>query len=183
MSKVLKYIIFILLVTNLFADNFLSDNQAYKKTKENPDIIIFMTAYIIPLNINDWKSTPYGARLLVDNNLLSKITKNEALKSKGMYMNGNLVIIRSFQNQINFYRYSKDNSNLYAKIAPSIHTLSRTAGSFYKINPTPKNISRCSLIVAHSFEAPKLSNNELLLNLDELPDKGAQDMLVECYKN
>lgn len=171
-----------ILFNYLFADNFLTNNMSYKKTKDNPDIIIFVTAYVIPLNINDLRSTPYGLRLLIDKNLTNKMTTGAASKSYGMYMNGNLVVIKSFQNQINFYRYSRDNSNLYAKIAPSIHNLSKSAGDFYKIDPMPKNISKCNLIISRSFEAPKLSNNELLLNLDDVPNKGVKDMLVECNK-
>lgn len=170
----MRIFIFFITFGLLSADNFLVSVNTPPKYS---DTAVLMSSRVVPLSRKDFVVTPYGMRVLLTNDMVS----GSNIESKSVYIGGSLVVIRSRDSNIEFYRYAKNNSNLYSKIAPSIHSVVHTAGNYYEISPYPHNIAKCVLVVSFSFEVPRL-NHDFVLQLNQIPDKGSSKMLVECGK-
>lgn len=176
------YLLMLFCCLSLFADSFLNDeNHSYQKSKKNPELIVFVTSHVIPLDESYLKDTPYGRVIDIPKADLNN-TRLSGIVSRGLYNRGNYTIFRSTDNSITFYRYSRNNSNLYSRMAPNIYPLTNIAGDFYRPEQMPQNLPLCAIIVSRTFEARKTSSPELLLDLDEIPNQGAPSLLLECPK-
>lgn len=173
-------ILFFFGFASLNADSFLNEKNPYRKGKGGGSLI-FMTSNVIPLDNSFVRNTPYGLAIEIPQSTL-KPDKSSAIMSRGMYNGGSYTIFRSDHDAITLYRYSRNNSNLYERIAPNIYKVTHVGGAFYKIEPMPKDISLCSLVISRSFEAQRNFNPEILVDLDEIPNEGIASIMLECPK-
>ncbi|TLE01110.1 hypothetical protein LS73_002205 [Helicobacter muridarum] len=175
------FILFCISFVSLNADSFLNEkNHSYQKSK-NRGSLIFMTSNVIPLDSSFVKNTPYGLVIEIPQSALNP-DRSSAIMSRGMYNGENYTIFRSNNHTITSYRYSRNNSNLYDRIAPNVYKVTHIGGAFYKIDPMPKNLSLCSLVISRSFEAQRNFNPEILVDLNEIPNDGIASILLECPK-
>lgn len=167
----------------LYADSFMGEEskQSYEKSKENPDILVFVTSHVIPLNSSFVQNTPYGKMIVIPQEALNPQSKAQIV-SKGMYNHGNYTIFRSDNKGITFYRHTKNKTHQYNRMAPNIYQVKHFAGTFYKVEPMPRNISECSLIISRTFETQKTTSPQLFLNLDSVPNLGVANLMLECPK-
>ncbi|RDU70722.1 hypothetical protein CQA66_07740 [Helicobacter aurati] len=176
------WILFLVNCSLLLSDSFLNEkNQSYQKSKTNRGLLLFVTSNVIPIDKSFLKDTPYGRVIDIPQSAFN-MNQSTNIMSRGMYNHGNYTIFRSNNHAITFYRYSRNNSNLYARIAPNIYNVTHITGTFYKIEPMPENLSLCSLVISRSFEAQQTSSPEILLDLNEIPNYGTANILLECPK-
>ncbi|RDU64046.1 hypothetical protein CQA53_08155 [Helicobacter didelphidarum] len=165
----------------LFADSFLDeDYHSYQKSKENPNILVFVTSHIIPVEAS-FVQNKSPLIISIPQEALNPDNKAQIV-SKGVYDKGNYTIFRSNNDNITFYRYTRNKTNQYSRMAPNIYEVTHYGGQLYKIEPTPPNITQCSLIISRTFEAQRTSSSQLLLNLDSVPNRGVAKIMLECPK-
>ncbi|MWV61424.1 hypothetical protein DCO58_09625 [Helicobacter saguini] len=176
------FIIFLAIFINFIsADSFVNeDYQSYEKSKEDPNVLVFVTSHIIPVDAS-FVQNKNPLIISIPQDALNPDT-NAKVISKGMYDKGNYTIFRSNDDGITFYRYTKNKTNQYARMAPNIYEVTHYGGQLYKIEPTPPNVTECSLIISRTFEAARTSSAQLMLNLDSVPNRGIAKILLECPK-
>lgn len=181
----LQYIAFFFMLaipTLAWADSFLNeDNQSIQKSKDDPEILVFVTSHVIPITTELVQNTPYGRMIAIPQDALNP-KSNANIVAKGMYNHGNYTIFRSDKNNITFYRHTRNTTRQYARMAPDIYNVTHFAGSFYKVEPMPPKITSCSLIISRTFEAQKTSSPQVLLDLNSVPNQGIAKILLECPK-
>ncbi len=168
--------------TIMWADSFLNeDNQSFQKSKEDPNILVFVTSHVIPITPALVQNTPYGRMIAIPQEALNP--QNHAnIVAKGMYNHGNYTIFRSDNNNITFYRHTRNTTRQYTRMAPNIYRVTHFAGTFYKVEPMPPQLTACSLIISRTFEAQKTSSPQVLLDLNKVPNQGIANILLECPK-
>lgn len=175
------FILIALISAALLADGFVNEDfQAYEKSKEDPNMLVFVTSHIIPMQAS-YVQNKNPLIISIPQDALNPDSK-ASVTSKGMYDKGNYTIIRSNDSGITFYRYTRNKTNQYARMAPNIYEVTHYGGQLYKITPTPPNITECSLIISRTFEAARTSSPQIMLNLDSLPNRGIAKILLECPK-
>ena len=181
-NTIFIYTFFIILsIKSMFADGFLNeDYHSYEKSKQDPNVLVFVTSHIIPID-ETFIQNKSPLIISIPQDALNPDSKTKIV-SKGMYDKGNYTIFRSDNQDITFYRYTKNKTNQYARMAPNIYEVTHYGGQLYKIEPTPPNITQCSLIISRSFEAQRTTSSQLLLNLDSVPNRGIAKIMLECPK-
>lgn len=186
----MKFFLIILFLSFLYGDGFMiknpnADEFVYKKYDDKPKSIVFVTSYTVPINSTFLKKTPYGTMISIHDDILNSPFKYSNTKSRGMYLDGNYIILKSIDSIINFYHRAKANSNLYKDVAPKVYELTHFGGELYKA-PNAFNvvsvIEKCSIIISKYYESSRIGNAELLLNLDDIPNKGIQSISLDCNK-
>lgn len=179
----LHYIaLFFLAISFVWADSFLNeDNQSIQKSKDDPNMLVFVTSHIIPITSELVQNTPYGRMIAIPQEVLNP-KRHSNIVAKGMYNHGNYTIFRSDNNNITFYRHTRNTTRQYTRMAPNIYKVVHFAGTFYKIEPMPPKITKCSLIISRTFEAQKTSSPQVLLDLNSVPNQGIANILLECPK-
>lgn len=173
---------YVFLGLSIWADSFLDEeNNSYEKSREDPNLLVFVTSHVIPLEPSFIQNTPYGRMISIPQEALNP-QNNTQITSKGVYNRGNYTIFRSDKNAITFYRHSRNKTNQYARMAPNIYPVTHFAGTFYKIEPMPPSLNQCSLIISRTFEAHKTSNMQLMIDLDSVPNRGIANIMLECPK-
>ncbi len=177
------YLICLIVCTNYaFCDSFLGDdNQSYEKSKENPNLLVFVTSNVIPIQPSFVQNTPYGRMIAIPQEALNPKNDSEIV-SKGVYNHGNYTIFRSDNNNITFYRHTRNKTHQYQRMAPNIYQVTHFAGVFYKVEPMPPRITDCSLIISRTFEAQKTTSSQVILDLNMVPNRGIANIMLECPK-
>lgn len=166
----------------LWADNFMNeDSHSFQKSKDDPNILVFVTSHVIPITPALVQDTPYGRMIAIPQEALNP-NNHTNIVSKGMYNHGNYTIFRSDNNNITFYRHTRNTTRQYTRMAPNIYKVTHFAGSFYRVDPMPPRITACSLIISRTFEAQKTSSPQALLDLNKVPNQGIANILLECPK-